>query len=516
MARQSLELGLDLVAGAHTCAGDHCGETAALRPHAIEAGMRVGVAHHDVRGVHGELFGQHLGNDGLGAIADEHRVQGGEDLADRVDTQRNAFGRAAQRESGRSQVVQRPPFGWAVDATLLAGGDPDADATSLGAQVSGLLAPGRQANECLRLLVDLLEVAAVVNVARWDHVRKLIRLDHVLQTQPDHVHAQFFGSSVHQALQHPVGHLCAKAPIRPLLAFVGQSSPHTHAERADPVRSGDLRHRIAVRANPELQVGAVIVDDVKAQRQHRAVFGQREFGVVKPVATVRVGVGEVLQSVFDVLDWLPRQTRKTRGQDNDLVDEHLGPKTAAGRDRLHAQHRGRDAQRAGDHERDKVRKVGVAVNRVTAVHHAVVADAAAGLYGLGAAALPAQPAPNNVIGTRKVFVHWTEFERLVMGLVAFAVRRMDDGIASSLQRGLDVDIGWQNLVFHFYQISRIFGNVAVDRHDGDHHLADMAHFVDSNGALRHRRAGKARAGVNHRCEVGPGVDAYHSRQGLGL
>ena len=70
----------------------------------------------------------------------------------------------------------------------------------------------------------------------------------------------------------------------------------------------------------------------------------------------------------------------------------------------------------------------------------------------------------------------------------------------------------QRLVVDLDQLAGVLGDVA---RVGDHHrdrLADMAHPVDREGKIRHRRPHHARDRPDHAGELRPGDDADHAGQ----
>jgi hypothetical protein len=102
---------------------------------------------------------------------------------------------------------------------------------------------------------------------------------------------------------------------------------------------------------------------------------------------VRKGSLQVLSflALAGVLDaGVQRRAVDHGAQYQHAAGDHQDP----GREEVHQLGRGGKPDSQGDHERDEVREVGVAVDRVAAVDDAVLADAAAGLDGLRAAALP--------------------------------------------------------------------------------------------------------------------------------
>ena len=182
-------------------------------------------------------------------------------------------------------LVQHPELGRAEHAALLAGGDADADVAPLPARLLLLSAPALVVQQLERLVEHGRVVAAVVEIAGRDEVRKILGLDQVLAPELDRVEAELVDRGVRQALDHEVRDLGAEAAIGALLALVGQHRGDVDLDAADLVRPDDLRERVAVMADPELEIGAVVVDHLAAQAGHAAVRIERELGVVDPIAS---------------------------------------------------------------------------------------------------------------------------------------------------------------------------------------------------------------------------------------
>ena len=151
---------------------------------------------------------------------------------------------------------------------------PDADvAAFLLAQPLLLGPPVAVVRQVQGLVEHLVVVAGVVDVAGGDEVRELP--DEVLAADGDRVQAEFPRGLVHHLLEHPVVHLGAEAPVGALLVLVGQRRPHPVTHAADRVRADDLGQGVAVMAHAELDVGAVVVDDVDLDAAHGAVAHHR-------------------------------------------------------------------------------------------------------------------------------------------------------------------------------------------------------------------------------------------------
>ena len=135
---------------------------------------------------------------------------------------------------------------------------------------------------------------------------------------------------IDQALDHEVRDLGAEAAIGALLALVGEHGGDVDLDAADLVGADDLRERVAVMADAELEIGAVVVDHLAAQAGHPAVRVERQLGVVDPVGAVVVGGGDVVDPVLDVFDRPAGRARQRRGDHRHLVEKKLAAEAAAG------------------------------------------------------------------------------------------------------------------------------------------------------------------------------------------
>src|SRR5208283_4915443 len=113
----------------------------------------------------------------------------------------------------------------------------------------------------------------------------------------------------------------AEAPVGALLVLVGQRGPHLVTHAADHVRADDLGQGVAVMAHAELDVGAVVVDDVDLDPAHGTVAHHGELDVVDAVRTVVVAVGDVVDPVLQVGHLSPGGPRAHGGDHRGLVGE---------------------------------------------------------------------------------------------------------------------------------------------------------------------------------------------------
>ena len=126
-------------------------------------------------------------------------------------------------------------------------------------------------------------------------------VDQVAAADLDAVEVELARRQVDEPLEHPVRHLGAEAAVGALLVLVREHRGERVLDVLDPVRADDLRERVAVRAGAELEVRAVVVDAVDAQRLERAVVVEGQRGVVVAVGAAVVVVDDVRDAVLDVL-----------------------------------------------------------------------------------------------------------------------------------------------------------------------------------------------------------------------
>ena len=188
-----------------------------------------------------------------------------------------------------------------------------------------------------RLVEHRLVVAAVVDVARGDEIRELVLADEVRAADLGRVDLQLARGEVDHPLEHPVVDLGAEAAVGALLTFVRQHGLDSVLDAPDSVGTGDLGERVAVVADAELDVGAVVVDRLDPQALHRPVAHHCQLDLVDPIGAVVVAVGDVVDPVLDEFDRSPRELRQHAGDCRDLGREQLGAEAAAGRVGLHVE-----------------------------------------------------------------------------------------------------------------------------------------------------------------------------------
>ena len=174
----------------------------------------------------------------------------------------------------RRLVVEEPPLGRVVARALLAARQADADVAALRARLLLLGAPAVDVGERERRSSTRLVVAAVVRVAGRDLVRELLGPDEVPPPDLGALEPELVRGGVDEPLEDEVAGVGARPAEEALLDLVRQHALDPVAQAADPVRAGRLRQRVAVLAVGELEVGAVVVDDVELQREELAVAGR--------------------------------------------------------------------------------------------------------------------------------------------------------------------------------------------------------------------------------------------------
>src|SRR5690349_9076470 len=100
-----------------------------------------------------------------------------------------------------------------------------------------------------------------------------------------------------ELLEHPIVDLGAQAAVCALLVLVGQHGSYPVADTADRVRPDDLGERVPVVADPELDVGAVVVEVVDVDGGEDTLAGHGEADVVVAIGPVVVAVGHVVHAV---------------------------------------------------------------------------------------------------------------------------------------------------------------------------------------------------------------------------
>ena len=165
-------------------------------------------------------------------------------------------------------TVEHPEFGGAEHALFLAAGDADADIAALRPRQLLLVAPAVVVEHLQRHIERAGIVAAVVEIAGRDLIGKFVRPDEIVAPERDRIEIEFVDGGVHDPLDHEVRHFGAETAAGALLAFVGEDGIDLGADRADFVGADGLRKTVAVRAEAVLEIGAVIVHDLVAQRGH--------------------------------------------------------------------------------------------------------------------------------------------------------------------------------------------------------------------------------------------------------
>ena len=472
--------------------------------------VRIRVSDLDVLRVQGQLLGENLHRDGLRAVAPERRVQGDKGLAGRVDLERNRIGRAGPF-AARLQIPH-PELGGAEHAALLAGGDADADIAALLAQLLLLGAPAIVFRQFQGFVEHGGIIAAVIHIAGRDQIGELIGLDKIHAPDVDRIHAELRRRAVDQAFDDEIGDLGAEAAIGALLAFVGEHRFKFDLDRVDGIGADALREGIAMLADAELKIGAVIVDDVGPEAEERAIVFYRQLGVIDPVGAVRVAAGGVVDTVFHEFDRPADCARQRRRQNAGLMAEQLGAETAAGECRHDIQFMGVDAERTGDHPAAIIIHRGIGMDGELAGAGIVTRHRAVGFHRRAAGARPAEAALDHPVGLGEIFLHRAEGQGAGERDIGVAAIGMKDGVARRSQRFLEIDHRRQRLILDLDQIAGILGDIARFGGDRDDRFADMAHLVLRDAMLVHRRVGPARQRAGDLRRLGAGHDAQHAGQ----
>ena len=222
--------------------------------------------------------------------------------------------------------------------------------TPFGTELGLLPPPALVVEQAQGMVEHALVVAGVVHVARGDVVRELVGLDEVLAPELRRIQLQLLRRLLHDAFERPVGDLGTEAPVGALLRLVRQDGSEAIFGARDPVGAGQLRHRVPVGADPEVDVSAVIVDDVGLEAAERAVLRERHLDVVVTIGSVVVAVRHVVEAVLDVLHGTPGQLGHHRRRREGPPAREPCPEAAAGRVGDDVQLVARHLQRVGERE----------------------------------------------------------------------------------------------------------------------------------------------------------------------
>ena len=269
-------------------------------------------------------------------------------------------------------------------------------------------------------------------------------------------------------------------------------------------------------AHAELDVGAVVVDDVDLDAAHRAVAHHGELDLIDAVGAVMVAVGDVVDAVLqvdDLLAGLPRAHGRDHGR---LVGEQLRAETAAGRHRPDVELVGGHFERARGHEQVAGEAQRVGVDGEAAGARVVLGDGPDGLQRLATRAVPAEPVPHDDVGLGEVTLDVAEVEGALVGAVRFQGLVHQRGAVG--QGALRVGHRRQRLVLDLDELQRVLRQVTAVRDDDRDALADVPHLLRRQAAPGvPRRVG---AEVGHRIAQFGGLGAsdhrVHAGCGLGL
>ncbi len=313
----------------------------------------------------------------------------------------------------------------------------------------------------------------------------------------DAIHLQLVRGRVGHALQHPVGDFRTEAAVGALLALVGQHRHELHRHAVDAIGPDDLAQRVAVGAVTVLQVRAVVVDHLEAQRQHRAVALERELAAVDAVRAVVVAAHGVVEPVLHELHRPAAGASERCRQRDDLVGEELAAETPAGGHRDEVELVRRHAERGAHQPADVVEKRAVGVDVELAGAGLVVGHRADRLERLPAGAGPMELALDHDVGLGKIRVHGTERVRVAVREIGRPALRVQHRVAGSVHRNLRIDHDRQVLVLHVDEVAGVLGDVSrLGDHRG-HRLADVTHAIHGDAVLHHRRACELRGRTGH-------------------
>ena len=356
-------------------------------------------------------------------------------------------------------------------------------------------------------------VTGIEHRTRCRVVRELRGLHEVALAQGDGVHAQFDGDAVHQPFERVVHLRPAETAHQAGGGLARQHDAVAHGDVLDVVGPAQRAvHAVESGRLGGAQVGADIVALVPAQRGDAAVGLHRGFDVRQP----RGGRGRRGQVFEPVLDPLHRRAAGLlRGQAH---QHHIGQHGLLHAEAAAAVARQLVAQLVGRHAEGQ-RHHRMQAERAHEVAGDFIALAAGQAFGDDDSAFDGRAAVARV-------VHRQRDATVCRGEggvgVAIAEAAIADDVAAhglvqhggaSIAGGFDVHHRRQGLVVGAQQVERVFGDVAVLRHDHGHRFAGVPHLVDGQHVVLHGHLHADHEGLLPAQHVLPGQHRMHARQG---
>ena len=347
--------------------------------------------------------------------------------------------------------------------------------------------------------------------------------DHVAQPHLGGLEAELRGNEVDAALHGERGFGAAGAAIGRVRHFVGRGDAARYGDGADLVRPRHVHGGVIGDAGADRIPGAAIDDKMVAQRQDAAVVVETDFDVVDLVARM-ARAQHVLVAVLDPFHRPAEPARQIRDQQIFRIDMALDAKTAADIERDAADFCLRQPQHAGRLALEPMHHLGGGPDRHRIGARIVQADDTAAFHRqrdiavmIKAPLQPARRALENGVG-----VTFADGEGADQVGGEFVV---DDG-GAGIERLFRIQHRRQRLEIEFDQLRRVFGGIAVLRHDDRNRLADMADLVMGQQRLLridelvlHQRRPFARQrqlGIRHRRqfadELWPGQHMENARR----
>ena len=313
------------------------------------------------------------------------------------------------------------------------------------------------------------------------------------------------GDALHQPLERQKELRAAEAADQARRHLVGEHHAVHHVDIGNVVGAGDRAvHAVERPRHGRAQEGAVVLELIEPQREDAAVLGDGGLDLGDAVGT-GAGGEEMLEPVLDPFHRPAGDAGGDRGQHDIGKHRELDAEAAAGVGRdAQSQLRAGHAQRARHHRVGAERALEIRQHVVALVGRPVFRDDDVALHrGEGVARIAAGQRDAGVrLRERALGVAVGEFadrDLVALGLGMQQRRRR-------LARGARVDHGCERLVVDAHQVGGILGEVArFGDHDGDR-LADIAHALDRERPLVHRRLERDQERVGELAHVLAGDD----------
>ena len=462
-------------------------------------------------GLEPKLVGDDLRQHGLVALPLHRHVGGHRDRAERIDVDGDHRDRAVlrtglvahlRREQGREIAHVRHrglDHDGKADAVLAAGG---ARRISSSLQI---VEPAIADRSLDRPVI----VAGIVERTRGGAIRKLVRRYEIAPDDIEVIKAKLDRDPLHQPFQREIKLRAAEAADQARRHFVGEHDAVDHIDIRNVVAAGYCAmHAVERPRHRRAQERAVVLELVHAQREDAAVLGDGGFDLSDAIGS-GTGGDQMLDAILDPFHRAAGDARGDRRQHHIGEHRELDAEAAAGIRRNAQPHlRARHAQRARHHRVRAERTLEIRQHVVTVVGRIVLGDHNVALHRR-------EREPVKVGGERHPLVGLLE-----RGL-GVAVSEFADGDLVGLGLWMQqrrrrlachqrVDHGLARRIFDLDQLGGVLGNVAAFRHDQRNRLADIAHAIDRQRPLVHRRLERDQKRIGELADVIAGNDRPHA------